>query len=96
VDLADFSAVATGPAVGVVVANPTQTTVLVQNLGSFLYTQAMGYGFIPLTPDTVYYIGSSGNLTTSPSAPPGGYQQEIGYAKNTLQLVLNIQDPTLV
>jgi len=96
VDLADFSLAATGPSVGVIVALPTKTTVLVQNLGSFSYNGSMTFPFLPFVPDTIYYIGSAGNITSSPTAPSGGYNQEIGYAKNTLQLVLNIQDPVLV
>lgn len=96
VALADYSSLATGPAVGVVVGNPTQNTVLVQNLGSVLYTVQQAFGFLPLTPDVPYYIGAAGNITTSPNPPGGGYTQEIGYAKNTLQFVLNLQELTAV
>lgn len=92
---ADFNLAAKGPAIGVVTEVPSQDSALVQNIGSFVYP-LQGFGFIPFTPDTVYYIGAAGSLVTTPSAPIGGYVQEVGYSKNTVQLVLNIQDPTLV
>lgn len=95
VDLADFSLASAGPVVGVVVALPTEDTVLVQNTGAFAYTP-QSFPFLPLTPDTLYYIGSSGALTSTPNAPAGGYTQEIGYAKNTTQVVLNLRAPILV
>jgi hypothetical protein len=95
VDLADSTSISTGPAVGVVISAPTKSTVSVLNLGSYLYVPA-SFPFIPFTPDSTYYIGSAGMITASPNPPSGGYLQEIGYAKNTLQLVLNIQEPTLI
>ncbi len=95
VDLADSSSISTGPAIGVVVSNPTQSTVAVQNIGSFLYTPQQ-FPFLPFTPDTTYYVGSLGLITDNPNPQSGGYLQEIGYAKNTLQFVLNIQEPTLI
>lgn len=95
VDLADFSLASTGPAVGVVVGNPSINTVLVQNLGTYVYSPG-DFPFLPMLPDTAYYIGAGGELTSNPNPPPGGYHQEIGYAKNTYQIVLNVQEPTLV
>lgn len=94
VGLADFSSPSTGPVVGVVVGIPSESTVLVQNLGSYLYTAQQSFQFLPLVPDTIYYLGSSGSITSVASPPPGGFLQKVGYAKNTLQFVLNIQDPT--
>lgn len=96
VALADFSSASLGPAVGVVVGNPSPTTVLVQNLNSFTYSVSMAFGFLPLTPDTLYYVGSGGGITSSPTAPSGGYNQVVGYAKTTYQLVLNLGEPVLV
>jgi len=93
---ADFASISTGPAIGIVYSLFNQSSVLVQNLGSFAFNLNMGFGFLPLVPDTVYYVGPAGTITNTPSAPSGGYNQELGYAKNTLQLVFNIQEATLV
>jgi hypothetical protein len=93
VGLADRSDTETGPSVGVVVSTPSPSTVLVQTLGSYLYDAQSSLPFVPLTPDAIYYIGAAGNLTILTNAPEGGYIQEVGYAKNSLQFVLNIQVP---
>lgn len=96
VDAVDFSSLSFGPAIGVVVSSPTVSTVSVQNIGSFLYNIGMGFPFLPLTPDSLYYVGAGGEITSSPSPLPGGFVQEIGYAKTQFELVLNIQEPTTV
>lgn len=98
VSIVDSSTVSTGPALGVVVELPTATTARVQNVGSFIYDSAnpSGFGFLPMTPDTVYYARVGGEITDSPTPPAGGFIQEIGYSKTSYELVLNIQEPIFV
>lgn len=95
VSLADFGVAALGPVVGVVTSIPTATTARVQTIGSFVYTVSLP--FLPLIPDTLYYAGASGSIISlSPNPPAGGYVQEIGFAKSPTELVLNLQERTLV
>ena len=96
VDAVDSTNSASGPAIGVVVSLPTASTVSVRNFGSFLYNSGMSYPFVPLVPDTIYYAGTSGNITASPNPGSGGFVQELGYAKTAYEFVLNIQEPILV
>lgn len=96
VDAANFNNIANGPSIGIVVATPTASTVSVQNVGSFLYNANMGFPYLPLTPDTTYYISSGGEITASPNPGAGGFVQEIGYAKTSFEFVLNVQEPILV
>jgi hypothetical protein len=96
VSVASNASYATGPVVGVVTSLPSPTTARVQNVGSFVYTENLGMSFIPLIPDTVYYIGTAGQLTTNPTPPSGGYVQELGYAKSAYEFVITIQEPVQV
>jgi len=93
---ADSSFAASGPVLGVAIELPTTTTVKVQNVGSYTFDTSSTLPFLPLTPDTVYYAGAAGAITANPSPPSGGYVQEIGYAKTPYELVLNLQEITLV
>jgi len=96
VSVADFSSISTGPAVGVVSSLPTPTTARVQTVANFVYG-VLPLPFLPLVPDTLYYIGSAGGILSAvPNPPSGGYVQEIGFAKSATELVLNIQEPTVV
>lgn len=96
IDLADSSAAALGPSVGVVTELISSATARVQAIGAFTYSQSSSLPFLPLVPDTTYFIDSSGAITNSPSPTAGGYVQEVGYAKTTHELVLSIQEPILV
>ena len=95
--VADASSFANGPVVGVVTELPSQGFARIQNTGSYLYAQGQS-SFLPMTPDSVYYLSATvpGDLSLSPNPPSGGFIQEVGYAKTDLQLVLNIQEPTKV
>lgn len=96
VALADNSSLSSGPAIGVVSAVVSPTSVRVKNVGYLNYNANMGFSFFPLTPDTIYYAGASGEITATPSAPSGGFNQVVGYAKTTTQFVLGIQAPIAV
>lgn len=96
VALASNTSLATGPVIGVVASMTSLTTALVQYFGPFMYTDSLGLGFIPMTPDTIYYIGSAGDLTDNPTPPPGGYVQELGYAKNAYEFVISLKGPVQV
>tara|TARA_R100001079_G_C4451412_1_gene153914 strand:- start:7183 stop:7785 length:603 start_codon:yes stop_codon:yes gene_type:complete len=94
VSLSDASTFADGPSVGVVTGVPSQGSVTVQNSGTYTYSAQDPYSFLPLTPDSVYWISSSsGEITLSPNPPSGGFVQEVGYAKTAYQLVISIQEP---
>jgi len=95
VSLVDSTSAALGPAIGIVVELPTASTARVQDVGSVIYV-AGSFPFLPLVPDSTYYVGTGGEITLAPNPSPGGYIQEIGYSKTDLELVLNIQELTLV
>lgn len=96
VALADNSSITTGPAVGIVTSIPGPGQARVQNISQYTFNLNLPYPFLPLVPDTTYYVGISGNITATPTPGPGGYLQEIGYAKTTSEFVLHIEEETEV
>lgn len=92
----DSSLASAGPVLGVAIELPTATTVRVQNVGSYVFDSASTLPFLPMIPDTVYYADVAGGITSAPNPTSGGYIQEVGYAKTQYELVLNIQEVTLV
>lgn len=95
VSVADAATAAYGPAIGVVTQKPTGSTARVQTVGNFIYA-GLPLSFLPLIPDSIYYIGASGAIVAVPVPSSGGYVQEIGFSKSTTELVLNIQERILV
>jgi len=85
-DEADNTSLATGPAIGVVVAKPTAVTATVA------YRGQVGV-FGGLTPGAIYYLGTAGGLTTSAPAAVGNVIQRIGVAADATTMIL---DPVLV
>lgn len=95
ISVADAAVAAYGPAIGVVTQKPTGSTARVQTVGNFLYNN-LPLNFLPLIPDSIYYIGAAGAIVSVPVPSSGGYVQEIGFSKSVNELVLNIQERTLV
>jgi len=50
--------------------------------------QIAGWG---LTPDSTYFLGDTGNLTTT--APTTGRYQVVGYSISATEMIVNIQQP---
>lgn len=95
VAVSDCTSTAYGPAVGVITQIVSGSTARVQTVGNFLYDN-LYLPFLPLIPDSSYYIGAAGAIVAVPAPYSGGYIQEIGFAKSATELVLNIQEHTLV
>lgn len=95
VSVSESATAAYGPAIGVVTEKPSGSTVRVQTVGNFLYAN-LPLNFLPLIPDSIYYIGPAGSIVPVPTPSAGGYVQEIGFSKSTHELVLNIQARILV
>lgn len=94
----DASALASGPAIGVVTELPSQGFARIQNTGGYAYDAQGSQSFLPMTPDSLYYVSATvaGELELSPNPPQGGFLQEVGYAKTAYQLVVQIQEPIQV
>lgn len=96
VSLSDSSTAASGPILGVVtdVAGGIAT---VLDIGLYTYAATDTHPFLPLIPDQKYYAHTvAGSITLSPNPPSGGFVQEIGYAKTSLEFVVSVQEPILV
>ena len=92
VERADASGLATMPSIGFIESKGTPTSCLVTTSGilsGFLVKYAGGGG---LSPDTTYYADplNPGLITNVPPVVPGQVFQRIGYAKNTDELLVEI------
>lgn len=85
-DEADNTSLATGPAIGVVVAKPSAVTATIGYRGQISV-------FGGLVPGAIYYLGTAGGLTTSAPATVGNVIQRIGVAADATTMIL---DPVLV
>lgn len=87
VDQARADSVSTMPAVGVVRAKPTATTCIIARSG--------GVSGLSLTADTYYYVSAStaGAITSTPPSGSGNRVQQVGYAKTTSTLVVELSRP---
>jgi hypothetical protein len=87
VDKARADATTTMPAVGVVLSKPTGTTCIIARSG-----KVTGYS---LTADTYYYVSPStaGGITSTPPNAAGNVVQQVGYAKTTTDLVVELGRP---
>lgn len=89
-DLADNGSMNTAQdVVGVVVDKPTSTTATIAHEGEVS-------GFSGLTPDAIYYLGTTGGITDTPLDPnanPGKVHLRVGVAKNSTTLVLHLGEP---
>lgn len=87
VDKARANAAGTMPAVGVVRAKPTATTCIIARSG-----EVPGF---TLAADTYYYVSAStaGAITNIPPSTSGNLIQQVGYAKTTSVLVVELSRP---
>jgi len=87
--LADNSALATTPAMGVVIAKPAAFSAAVAYMGEVP-------GFFGLSIGSVYYMGLAGAITTTPPAVIGDVVQEVGVAIAASVLLFNPGPTTVV
>jgi hypothetical protein len=87
VDKALANVIATMPAVGVVRAKPTATTCIIARSG-----EVPGY---TLTADSYYFVSAAaaGAITATPPNTSGSVVQQVGYAKTTSDLVVELSRP---
>jgi hypothetical protein len=86
-DVADRNAVATMPALGLVIAKPLATT------ATLLYMGESPAIFVGLTPGAEYYVGLLGAIETPSAAVDGDVVQRVGVAASATVLIFN-PDPT--
>lgn len=91
--LADNGSISTAPAMGMV-SNVSGTT-------ATLVYQGEVTGFAGLTTGAAYYLGTSGNITTTALDPiaeagTGKVLQKIGYAKSTTVMIFDPNLPTIL
>jgi hypothetical protein len=88
VDQALADDISTMPVVGVVLSKPTPTSCIIARSGEVP-------GFTGLTADVYYYASAStvGAITSAPPSTSGDIVQQVGYAKTTTILVVELSRP---
>ena len=88
VDQAKADTTATMPAVGIVISKPIATTCIISRSG-------IVPGFVGLTADTYYYVSdtTAGGITVTPPNTSNHVVQQVGYAKTTTDLVVELGGP---
>lgn len=90
-DRANAVAAVTVPAVGIVVDKPTPTS------ASVVYSGEASV-FSGLVPGGTYYVswGNPGKITGAVTGVPGQYKQQVGVAKNSTTLIIEIGEAFLL
>lgn len=79
----DKSNASTVPVLGIVKAKPSSTTAQLQFIGERT-------GFSGIVPNTRYYLGSSGGITSTATTTSGDYIVPIGIGKNSSTIELRL------